>query len=532
MSHDHTGATSVKSEAPWPGSHKMPHWNQAELPAPPKFSSKNWLQFLGPGLLMGGSAIGGGEWLLGPIVTAKYGGALLWLATVSIACQVLYNIEISRYTLYTGEPIFTGKFRTLPGPHFWVMVYLLLDIGSIFPYLAASAATPIAAVYLGHIPDPQHVPYDKALLHWLGIGVFLLALVPLIFGGKVYSSLKAVMSFKIFTVLGFLLILAVGYSHWETWAEIFTGFVRIGTVPVKDADGERLVNVFVELWEGRGFPSMDLTMVAFLSGLVAISGQGGLTNTPISNYTRDQGWGMGSHVGAIPSLVGGHDIQLSHVGTVFPVTSESIPRWKGWYRHVLRDQLLLWMPACFFGLALPSMLSVEFLPRGTAVDNWVAAGMTADAVRDRVGGGFGQFCWFMTLFCGFLVLAPTVATTIDGIVRRWVDVFWTSSRYLRSLDPKRIRQVYFSVLFGYALIGVSMLAFLEQPAMLLKLATSCYNVAFGFSCWHVAVLNTVLLPKPLRPHWLIRCGLAISGAFFWGIAIVSLMQIAREANWM
>ena len=43
---------------------------------------------LGPGLLVGGSAIGGGEWLAGPAVTARYGGALMWLATLSIVSQV------------------------------------------------------------------------------------------------------------------------------------------------------------------------------------------------------------------------------------------------------------------------------------------------------------------------------------------------------------------------------------------------------------------------------------------------------------
>ena len=39
----------------------------------------------------------------------------------------------------------------------------------------------------------------------LGIAVFLLAMLPLIFGGKIYNTLKRVMSFKIVTVLGFLL---------------------------------------------------------------------------------------------------------------------------------------------------------------------------------------------------------------------------------------------------------------------------------------------------------------------------------------
>ena len=94
----------------------MPRWNKGELIDAPTFTRRNWFLLLGPALLSGGSAIGGGEWLMGPAVTARYGGAIMWLATLSILGQVVYNIEISRYTLYTGEPIFTGKFRTLPGP--------------------------------------------------------------------------------------------------------------------------------------------------------------------------------------------------------------------------------------------------------------------------------------------------------------------------------------------------------------------------------------------------------------------------------
>ena len=95
---------------------------------------------LGPGLVMASAAIGGGEWLTGPVVTSRYGGGLLWLAAISIFVQVIYNVEISRYTLYTGEPIFTGKFRTLPGPKFWLPIYLILDCGSFLPYLASSTA--------------------------------------------------------------------------------------------------------------------------------------------------------------------------------------------------------------------------------------------------------------------------------------------------------------------------------------------------------------------------------------------------------
>lgn len=635
-----------------PGSPDMPRWNVGELVDAPKFGWRQWSMLLGPGLLMGGSAIGGGEWLMGPLVTAKYGGSLLWLATLSILGQVIYNLEISRYTLYTGEPIFTGKFRMVPGPTFWVCLYLLLDFGSVFPYLAANAATPLGAVILGHIPVPDQdwieigsrQFLEKDLLKLLGYLIFLTAMIPLLIGGKIYNVLKAIMTFKIVAVLGFLLVLGLFYSKSETWTEIFSGFVKFGNVPIRSGedinhngkldpgedwdrdghldvkepslklvldangdgeddatdinedgepdnmvnigdnnepvywpdldedgqpdvtvmldtdnddiadapfpldadgdgtldsfvdidgpdkdgkttrDGDNVGNVFTALAKGEPMPDIDWTMIGFLSAMIAISGSGGLSNTPTSNYTRDQGWGMGHHVGAIPSVIGGQDIQLSHEGTVFLVDEHSLPRWKRWYRHIMRDQLVVWMPACFFGLALPSMLSVQFLRRGTEVkDQWTAAGMTADAVSEAVGGNLGHIFWFLTLFCGFLVLAPSMATSADGVVRRWVDVFWTSSKRLHQVDPKNIRYLYFGVLSIYAIFGLTMLS-LQAPEKLLIVATTIFNFALGFSCWHTLWLNLVLLPKEIRPNWFVRIALFSAGCFFWMVATVSALQ--------
>jgi len=286
-------------------------------------------------------------------------------------------------------------------------------------------------------------------------------------------------------------------------------------------DGDNIDNIFLSLIQGRGFPHINLDMIALLCAMVAISGQGGLSNTPLSNYTRDQGWGMGSHVGAIPSVVGGHHLQLSHVGCVFQVTKESLVRWKRWYRHIMRDQLVVWMPACFIGLGLPSMLSVQFLPRGTAADSWTAAGMTASNIGEQVtslhGSAWGNFFWFMTLFCGFLVLAPTTCSTADGAIRRWLDVFWTSSPRLRRVDPRAIGKLYFGLLCGYVGLGLIMLLFVPG-GRLLEIAGKFFNYALGFSCWHALAVNVILLPRELRPNWFVRIALFLSGAFFLMIA--------------
>ena len=509
-------------EAPHPGAKNMPRWETGKLIETPTFTWKNWFALLGPGLLMGGAAIGGGEWLVGPKVTAVYGGALLWLATLSVLGQVIYNIEISRYTLYSGEPIFTGKFRTLPGPHFWLLAYLLFDFGSVFPYLAANAATPVATLIKGGVvPQPEEIASDFWLMKGLAYIIFIGALVPLLFGGKIYNSLKAVMTFKIVVVFAFLLFLAAFFSTPDTWVEIMTGFFKFGSVPIEVADaptvrGSNVDNIFVSLAEGRGFPDIDFTLIGFIAALAAIAGSGGLSNTPVSNYTRDQGWGMGHHVGAIPSAIGGQNLELSHVGCVFEVNEESLVWWRKWYRHVMRDQLAVWLPACFIGLALPAMLSVQFLPYGTQTDSWTSAVMTAGGVQDSVtaasGVGLGKFCWFMTIFCGFLVLAPTMSTSADGIIRRWVDVFWTSSGRMRKMDPKAIKVVYVRVLVGYSAFGLLMLSL--DPGALIQYATMCFNIALGFSCWHTIVINSTLLPRELRPGWFIRIALSLSGVFF------------------
>jgi hypothetical protein len=158
------GSAAEETFSPQPGTSHMPAWTVGELPEAPKFQWSKLALMLGPGLVMGGAAIGGGEWLTGPLVTARYGGAMLWLATLSVVFQVIYNVEISRYTLYSGEPIFTGKFRIGPHPLFWLGLYLVLDFGSVLPYLASNAAIPAATMILGRIPDTVNNPDHKSLV--------------------------------------------------------------------------------------------------------------------------------------------------------------------------------------------------------------------------------------------------------------------------------------------------------------------------------------------------------------------------------
>ena len=135
--------------------------------------------------------------------------------------------------------------------------------------------------------------------------------------------------------------------------------------------------------------------------------------------------------------------------------------------------------------------------------------------------------WFAVILCGLLVLLPTACQTADGIIRRWVDVLWTASPRLREVETHKIRQLYFRVLVGYAVFGVITLSLSHSPGTVVKIATNIYNFALGISCFHTLYVNLTLLPRPLRPGWFSRAGLATAGLFFIALASISAVQTAR-----
>ena len=469
-------------------------WEQDTLPEPPKPERRRrWASIIGPGLVMVGANIGGGEWLFGPLVTGQYGGTVLWLATLAILVQVAYNLSVIRYTLYTGENIFVGFFRLPPGLPFWPMFYVLFEIGGVWPYLSANAAVPLASVLLGRLPTAA----DSDLVKALSYGIFLCAFLPLIFGGKVYTSLERVMSVKLVLVLGYLGFVTIAFASWDTWAEILSGFFKFGVLP----EGE--IN-----W-------------ARLAAFTAIAGAGGLSNSTFSGYARDKGWGMGAKTGAIPSAIGGRTIKLSHTGKVFELNEENLARWRGWLRVIRRDQFLLWLPGCLLGVALPAMFSYEYLAGNVGnVDGNAVAAMTADAIARR----HGQVFWFLTLLCGFLIMAPTQVSQLDQIARRWTDVLWIGSRRLHNVEPHKVKRVYYTLLALYCVWGLIALRVVPNPLVLAIATGVMWNFAFAFTSLHLLWVMLRLMPPALRPHWVQCAGLVLAALLYAGISAIALAQ--------
>jgi hypothetical protein len=226
---DHNDSRHCSDTQPAVSAGVLPEWTSGELPSPPVLTWRNLSSLIGPGILLAGASIASGEWLAGPGLTAQFGGTLLWIATLSIVAQVFANIEFMRYTIYCGEPLLVGAFRIWPGPKLWAFVYACLEIAQIWPYNVANAAVPLASAAIGRLPGPS----DAQMVKTLGVVLFLLAFVPLIFGGTVYKTLERIMSAKMVFVLLFLGFVSFFLVSRHTALEVFRGFVSFGQMPLR-----------------------------------------------------------------------------------------------------------------------------------------------------------------------------------------------------------------------------------------------------------------------------------------------------------
>ncbi|MEI7702870.1 MAG: Nramp family divalent metal transporter [Planctomycetia bacterium] len=526
MSHENHPGRSPGDNAGQQFNSGIPPWTIGELPQAKPLGLKNLAGLIGPGIVMCGIQIGGGEWLMGPVVTAKYGGNLMWIATIAIITQAFYNIECGRYALYCGEPVFTGFMRTFPGPRFWMAVTAFLCLAFLIPGLSTNAAVLLATVWLDRPPGPE----DSMLVNGIAYACLGGVVLPVLIGGKVFNMLQLIMTAKVFIVLGFCLFLGVCFVGAEGWGRVFGGFLKFGNVPVQLPDGkEGIGNIFESLLSTGALPAISLTHIATLGAFAGYAGGGGLSNSSYGNFVRDKGWGMGSQVGAIASAVGGHHITLSHTGKVFPITPESLKRWNGWWKYILSDQCIVWVPGCFMGMALPALMSIEFAKNSPMYGKELPYSqplIAADGVLHTASlGSWAPILWGVSIFTGLVVFLPSQMAIVDDVARRWTDILWSGSRRVRNqLKDNQAKGVYYTILFAYVIwtfITASIfLRWPDAPKVMVTVIANFNNLALAITSFHILRINCTLLPEPLRPRWYSQVGIACCGLFYSGLTIL------------
>ncbi|HVF39584.1 MAG TPA: Nramp family divalent metal transporter, partial [Gemmatimonadaceae bacterium] len=459
-------------------------WKKAELPEPPMPKGLGWLGVVGPGVIVLGAAIGGGEFLLGPAAFVRYGFSLLWITAVAVFLQTIFNTELMRYTLATGEPVFTGFMRTRPSATLWGWVYAFLFILQLgWPAWAANAAA--AAFFLFTRRLPQAI--DANAVYLIGVATFLLCVVILLFGRRIERTLEILNAVLIVCILGSFTVLALIFVPLSIWIAATAGYAGFSV-------------------QQGAFDFLPQNADFFLLGaLAAYSGAGGVANVVLSNWARDRGYGMGQRTGFIPAAVGGKKVHVAHTGFIFTPDAESMKRWRGWWNVVRADQWGVFFVGAILGMLLPAMLYVHFLPAGSDIRGLGIAAALANAI----GAQAGPMLAGVIAFLGVWLLFKSQLDLLEATVRVVTDLIWTGSKRMRTLRGGDVRALYYAVLVIVVIWGMIALR-LAQPIVLLQLGANIAGGTMVIAGGHLLYINMRFLPVELRPPvWRRACLVAM-----------------------
>jgi hypothetical protein len=464
-------------------------WGRGELPAPPSTKGLRLLGVVGPGVIVLGASIGSGEWLIGPTAFVKYGLSLLWVTTVAVTLQTILNTEAIRYTLYTGEPVFTGFMRTRPRSTFWAWTYALLYLlQSGWPGWAGASAGAFFYLVAGRTATLG----DASAVYWTGVAAFLACVLLLVFSGRRIERMLEIFNWiMVVMILGGLVALGVLFAGPRSWLAAVVGFAGFDVA-------------------SRSFRFVPEGVDWFLIGaFAAYSGCGGAVNLTLTNWVRDKGYGMGRVVGFIPALVGGQKVHLAHTGSVFETTPGQLGRWAGWWRIVGFDQWGVFFTGALLGMALPGILYTAAIPRGTDMRGLGIAAELAHALSPASGVALAGALALMSVW----ILFKAQLDNVEGMTRVITDILWSGSRRVRGWRGGDVRVVYYSVLAVIVTWGVIALG-LTQPIVLLQIGGNVAGLTMAVSALHILYLNTRLLPEPVRPPWWRRAGLVVTAVFY------------------
>jgi hypothetical protein len=462
-------------------------YTPAELPVPPNPKGLGWIPVVGPGVILLGLSIGSGEFLLGPAMIVKHGPTVLWIAGCAIVLQTLFNLEVMRYTLAVGEPVFSGFMRTGPSATAWAWIYAVLYFLQVgWPAWAANAAGAVFFLHTGRLATGA----EANTVYLIGLATYAICFALLLLGKRIERTLEILNWILVGGVLTGFTVLALLFAPGAVWGRTLAGFVGYdpvaGTFDFLPAD-------------------LDLTL---LGAFAAFTGAGGMANLTLSNWARDKGYGMSRNAGYIPSATG-HKVALAHGGFRFEPSPEAMSRWRGWWRIVRVDQWGVFFVGAALGMALPAMLYLTFVPAGTTFSGLGAAATLAESSGRAVAPILGVIVALMAVW----VLFKTQLDSMEGLTRAITDILWTGSRRLRAWRGGDVRAVYYSVLIVGVTWGAIALK-LVQPFLLLQLAANMAGVVFVIASLHLLYINCTLLPPDLRPPLSRRIALVVFALFY------------------
>ena len=389
----------------------------------------------------------------------------------------LFNTELVRYTLYTGEPAFTGFMRTKPGSRFWAWTYTILYfLQNGWPGWAGATAGAVFFLWAGR----SACAGDARTVHLIGVGAYLLCVLILLLGGRRIERTMEILNWMlVIGILGTLAVLCVIFAEpsplrWRPRAGFAGLRHRHGRVPAaarrRRLVPDRRVRGLLGLRRRHQHHALEL------------GARQGLRHGP----------GRGLHpraAGRAHGPPGAHGQRRSS-----PTRRRSSAGAAGGASCAPTSGASS-SPARCSGMALPAILYTALIPHGTELRGLAIASELARAMAERAGPGHRG------------AARP----------RQRVDPVQDAARHPGGHGPLADRHAVERepgacaagaaatcapctsacwpcvVAWGVVAIGLS------QPIVLLQLAANVAGFVLALGSLHILRVNTTLLPPELRP---------------------------------
>ncbi len=445
----------------------------------------------GPGAILVGLSIGAGEIVIWPRIAAEYGGSMVWAAIVGIFIQLWVNFEIARWTIATGETVYTGFSRVWRG--FAPLFILLTLVSWIAPGWARASGLALKALLIG----PGGWGSDT---FWTVITFGAVTLI--LFGPKlIYNSVEKTIEVLVAIVTIGLIAVVIAIGSADTWKELGSGIVNIG---YKDP-GMSVKTLFIAL---------------------VFAGAGGTANLFYTFYLRDKNIGMGGRLPELRNPLRARTETVPSTGFVFEETEENRTRFAAWWSYVKKDQILFFwalntvtMMLFIFG-ALAVLHPKGIVPeKGTLI--WDEAQVLAE-----VWGGPGRTIF---LLVGVATLFSTQLALVDGVSRSISDIVYTNFKGAR----KRTLSWWYILVAGIWIIAGCLITFVMEQMGVSELGflfNAAYMGGFAMALYVPLTLyiNRRFLPKFARPGGICTTMMILASLIYVGFAVSSIIwEIGR-----
>jgi hypothetical protein len=480
-------------------------------------------KMLGPSIILAGLSLGSGEFLLWPYITYKSQFVFFWACLLGVSMQYVINMEITRWTLATGESAVAGFARL--SKH-WAWAFLIFNI---VPHMIPAWARGAAEVISWLISDPiltidaatgLYRVEDSPYVAYLAIGGMVLCGIVLTAGPVIYETIERVQMTLVTIVLILVVVLAAMVVRSDSvWA---------------------MVNSTATLGWPDFVPRSDTPFTANLNatlllGALAFAGCGGTLNLGQGNYIKDKGYGMGRYIGRITSPITGKDEPVAEIGFHFPATEENAARWRSWFRSASLEHFFSFFCTCVVCLVLLTLIShsLFYQPDGTlraGAENYSDKMDFVVGEANEIDARIGSTARILFLLMGVAILFTTEIGVLDAASRISTDI--VKVNWLRENAKWSEGRLYYVFLWG--MIGLASLIVLLERSQVNINALSLFKFTSAMSggvmflySGLLIYLNRRKLPQAIRmslPRTLAMGGVVLFFGFFAGWAVIVTIE--------